>query len=73
MSSAKEEYLRRCEDDLSFFCKNEVWIRPKHKVKGGLMQLELNPGQLTLHNTINSLKEQARAIWLLVLKHRQWG
>jgi len=73
VSEAKEEYLRRCEDDLSFFCKNEVWIRPKHKVKGGLMQLDLNPGQLTLHNTISSLEEQERAIWLLVLKHRQWG
>lgn len=73
MSDARAEYLRRCEDDLSFFCKNEVWIRPKHKVKGGLIQLDMNPGQLALHDTIESLDGQERAIWLLVLKHRQWG
>lgn len=73
MSDARAEYLRKCEDDLSFFCKNEVWIRPKYKVPGGLVQLELNPGQQAVNDNINELEREQRAIWLLVLKHRQWG
>jgi len=73
VSDAREEYLRRCEDDLAFFCKNEVWIRPKYKVPGGLVNLELNRGQRVLNDKINELEGEQRAIWLLVLKHRQWG
>ena len=71
--NARERYLKACEEDFAFFASNEVWIRPKYKTKGGLTQLDLNPGQLVLHETIERVENENQALWLLVLKHRQWG
>ena len=71
--TGRDEYLRVCEDDFRFFCKNEVWIRPKHKVPGGLITLEPNPGQEIIINKIDELEAEGKPVWIIDLKHRQWG
>tara|TARA_R110001583_G_scaffold186470_2_gene347216 strand:- start:9653 stop:11581 length:1929 start_codon:yes stop_codon:yes gene_type:complete len=69
----REKYLRACEDDFTFWCQNEVKIRPKQKVPGGLIKLDPNPGQAKIINVIDDLETSGKPAWIITLKHRQWG
>ena len=71
--NAKQKYIKRCAEDRLFFFQNECWIRPKSKMKGGLVPLNPNPGQLAVLSKIDELERAQRPVRLLVLKARQWG
>ena len=70
---SREKYLRACEDDFTFWCENEVKIRPKQKVPGGLIPLNPNPGQARIIDVIDGLEREGKPAWVIELKHRQWG
>jgi len=70
---SREKYLRACEDDFTFWCQNEVKIRPKQKVPGGLIPLDPNPGQARIIDVVNGLEQEGKPAWIIELKHRQWG
>ena len=69
----REKYLRACEDDFTFWCQNEVKIRPKQKVPGGLIPLNPNPGQARIIDVVDGLEREGKPAWIIELKHRQWG
>jgi hypothetical protein len=72
-ATARKLYLQKCEDDMTFFFRNELKIRPKQKIKGGLVSLDPNPGQLQVIQTIDRMEREGRPVRILVLKARQWG
>jgi len=69
----RDKYLRACEDDFTFWCQNEVKIRPKQKVAGGLIKLDPNPGQQRIIEAVDKLEREGQPAWIIELKHRQWG
>ena len=69
----RDKYLRACEDDFTFWCQNEVKIRPKQKVAGGLIPLNPNPGQARIIDAVDKLEREGQPAWIVELKHRQWG
>ena len=73
MITAKERYVRRCEEDERFFFRNEISIRPKAKVEGGLVNLHPNTGQERVISAIDALERDGRPVRMLILKARQWG
>ena len=73
MDDVKKQYLRKCEDDLGFFCKNEVNIRPKAKTQGGLVKLSPNPGQQLVIDRTDAIERQGKPVRRLIPKARQWG
>ena len=73
MSEAKRQYLRKCEDDFSFFSSNEVNIRPRKRTGGGLVKLGLNACQSYVEQVRQKIADERRPARLLILKARQWG
>lgn len=70
---SKQQYMQRCEQDVGFFCRHEVHIRPKKKSPTGLVTLSPNPPQQIVLDEIAALESAKKPIRLLILKARQWG